>query len=453
MLRGQRSSLSGEASMPDWHASVDNAKDRNERVDRIGICKGFAPREFLKSGTAFSVPDRRIIAAGPACRMIVRAHPGDNEDMQFQRSSGVLLHVSSLPSCGGIGDLGPAAHEFLAFLAAAKQHVWQVLPLCPTGYGNSPYAGSSAFAGNPFLISLEAPRRLGLDRRRTHRRGQAGRSGAVDFEEVERRKLPLLYEAAGNFLDRGPTARRPKPQLAVQWEQFEEFCRAEAGWLTDYALYAVLRRQFNTGAWTVWPSRAPPRAARPWPRSPLPTARRSPRSRSCNSPSRSSGTTSARLPRKMESASWATWPSSSTWIRPTSGFIPSSSNSTRICSRSASPACRPTTSPPPASAGATRSIAGTCSPSNGFDWWIDRIRRACQLYDIVRLDHFRGFEAYWAIPAAEETAVNGEWVKAPGLELFRALEGRWALAAGGRRPRPHHSRGRRAAPRAWTCRA
>src|SRR5258708_1778737 len=75
--------------------------------------------------------------------------------MEFQRSSGVLLHVSSLPSYGSIGDLGPAAHEFIEFLAAAKQHIWQVLPLCPTGYGNSPYAGSSAFAGNPYLISLE----------------------------------------------------------------------------------------------------------------------------------------------------------------------------------------------------------------------------------------------------------------------------------------------------------
>src|ERR1700733_4873605 len=75
--------------------------------------------------------------------------------MRFQRSSGVLLHISSLPSYGGIGDLGPAAYEFLDFLAASKQHIWQVLPLCPTGYGNSPYAGSSAFAGNPFLISLE----------------------------------------------------------------------------------------------------------------------------------------------------------------------------------------------------------------------------------------------------------------------------------------------------------
>ena len=122
--------------------------------------------------------------------------------MDFQRSSGVLLHISSLPSYGGIGDLGPAAHEFAAFLARAKQHVWQVLPLCPTGYGNSPYAGSSAFAGNPSLISLEFLADWGwIDAARIA--GLAGRSGAVDFDEVQRRKLPLLQEAAGNFLDRG----------------------------------------------------------------------------------------------------------------------------------------------------------------------------------------------------------------------------------------------------------
>ena len=118
--------------------------------------------------------------------------------MEFQRSSGVLLHVSSLPSYGGIGDLGPAAHEFVAFLARAKQHVWQVLPLCPTGFGNSPYAGSSAFAGNPALISLEFLANWGwIDGARIA--GLAGRSGAVDFDEVARRKLPLLQEAAGTL--------------------------------------------------------------------------------------------------------------------------------------------------------------------------------------------------------------------------------------------------------------
>src|ERR1019366_7566068 len=145
--------------------------------------------------------------------------------MQFQRSSGVLLHISALPSYGGIGDLGPAAHQFLAFLAAARQHIWQVLPLSPTGYGNSPYAASSAFAGNPSLISLEFLRDWGWieDYRLT---GLTGRSGNVNFHEVEERKLPLLYEAAGKFLDRGPIDRA----LAAQWREFREFCSEQSAW-------------------------------------------------------------------------------------------------------------------------------------------------------------------------------------------------------------------------------
>ena len=122
--------------------------------------------------------------------------------MELQHSAGVLLHASSLPSYGGIGDLGPAAHEFVDFLAQGKQHVWQVLPLCPTGYGNSPYAGSSAFAGNPSLISLEFLSDWGwIDGERIG--ALPGRSGTVNFEEVEDRKLPLLYEAAGKFLEIG----------------------------------------------------------------------------------------------------------------------------------------------------------------------------------------------------------------------------------------------------------
>src|ERR1700676_688110 len=109
--------------------------------------------------------------------------------MEFQRSSGVLLHVSSLPSYGGVGDLGPAAHEFVEFLAAAKQHILQVLPVWPTGYGNYSSAGSSAFAGNPYLISLEFLSDWGwIDRARIA--GLGGRSGAVDFNAVEERKLP-----------------------------------------------------------------------------------------------------------------------------------------------------------------------------------------------------------------------------------------------------------------------
>lgn len=139
--------------------------------------------------------------------------------MKFERSSGVLLHVTSLPSYGGIGDLGPAAHEFIDFLARARQHIWQVLPLCPTGFGNSPYAGSSAFAGNPLLISLEFLSDWGwIDGESIA--GLAGRSGAVDFDEVEAQKLPLLHKAANNFLDRG----LDDDSLTSQWKTLKLFC-------------------------------------------------------------------------------------------------------------------------------------------------------------------------------------------------------------------------------------
>ena len=352
--------------------------------------------------------------------------------MHFQRSSGVLLHISSLPSYGGIGDLGPAAHEFVAFLAAAKQHVWQVLPLCPTGYGNSPYAGSSAFAGNPFLISLEFLADWGwIGGERIA--GLAGRAGNVDFDELEATKVPLLYEAAGNFLDRGPH----DPELAGQWQRSSSSAATEESWLADYALYAELRRQYGTGAWTEWPE---------------PMRRREPQALAqvCGKAGRALAqeqalqfafavqwSNSARgCGAERESASWATWRSLSTWIQPTCGCIPASLSLMRMLKPVRIAGVPPDYfSPTGQRWGNPLYRWDVLAAQNGFDWWVQRIRRARQLYDIIRLDHFRGFEAYWSIPADEETAVNGEWVKAPGLELFRALEAALgAAAAGGRRP-------------------
>ena len=337
--------------------------------------------------------------------------------MDFQRSSGVLLHISSLPSYGGIGDLGPAAHDFLAFLAEAKQHVWQVLPLCPTGYGNSPYAGSSAFAGNPYLISLEYLSDWGwIDGERIG--GLAGRSGYVDFNEVEQRKLPLLYEAAGNFIDRGPT----DPDLAAQWAQFEEFCRTEAGWLTDYALYAELRRQFNTGAWTAWPE--PIRRRQP--KALVEVAAKQGRSlaqeqvlqfafsQQWDQLRRAAAKSGIRILGDL--AIFVNMDSSDVWVHPHLFELDEELKPVRIAG------VPPDYFSPTGQRWGNPLYRWDVLAESGFDWWISRIRRACQLYDIVRLDHFRGFEAYWAIPAEEETAVNGEWTKAPGLELFRALE-------------------------------
>jgi 4-alpha-glucanotransferase len=337
--------------------------------------------------------------------------------MKFQRSTGVLLHVSSLPSYGGIGDLGPAAHEFVDFLARAKQHVWQVLPLCPTGYGNSPYAGSSAFAGNPALISLEfLSDWRWIDGKRIA--GMAGRSGKISFKEVEERKLPLLYEAAGNFLDRGPR----DPVLAGQFRQYEEFCRSQAAWLNDYALYAVLCSKFQTGAWTEWPE---------------PLRRRDPQalkqaavehgralaieqvlqfafSRQWNQLREAAARSAIRI--LGDVAIFVNMDSAAVWVRPEIFELNEDLKPIRIAG------VPPDYFSPTGQRWGNPLYCWDVLAETGFAWWVDRIRRANERYDIMRLDHFRGFEAYWAIPAEEKTAINGKWIKAPGLALFRALE-------------------------------
>ncbi|HEV2133700.1 MAG TPA: 4-alpha-glucanotransferase [Terracidiphilus sp.] len=341
----------------------------------------------------------------------------NNGNMQFARSSGILLHVTSLASRGGIGDLGPAAHDFIDFLARAKQHVWQVLPLSPTAFGNSPYAASSAFAGNPALISLEvlaewswiAPDRIA---------SLTAPADAVDFQAVDERKIPLLFEAAENFLSRGAQ----DSALTDQWHQYEEFCRAQAGWLDHYALFAQLRREYGTAAWSEWPE---------------PIRRREPQAVAEANAKHAIAldrlktlqfafTRQWELLRKAAAghgirilgdiAIFVNMDSADVWVHPDLFELDENLKPLRVAGV------------PPDYFSATGQRWGNplyrwdVLQARGFDWWIDRIRRATELYDIARLDHFRGFEAYWAIPAAEETAVQGEWVKAPGLELFRALE-------------------------------
>src|SRR5208283_5065557 len=163
--------------------------------------------------------------------------------MLSQRSSGILIHPTSLPSSGGIGDLGPAAYEFVNWLAGARQTLWQILPLGPVGHGNSPYSCTSAFAGNVLMISLErlADRGL-LDRERVL--AVPDGDSPVDFDSVRTHKLPLLREAAQAFLHSASGAPR---------KQYERFCRQNHWWLEDYVLFSALRERFGDRPWNSWP--------------------------------------------------------------------------------------------------------------------------------------------------------------------------------------------------------
>ena len=163
--------------------------------------------------------------------------------MSFPRASGILLHPTSLPSRGGIGDFGPSAYAFADFLASARQGLWQVLPLGPLGFGNSPYSSTSAFAGNPLLISLERLADRGwIDRPQVDALPDGG--GPVDYPAVFHHKLPLLFEAARNFVrSAAPNAR----------SRYESFCRQNQWWLDDFVLFDGLRARFKLESWNRWP--------------------------------------------------------------------------------------------------------------------------------------------------------------------------------------------------------
>lgn len=332
--------------------------------------------------------------------------------MTPERVSGVLLHITSLPSYGGVGDFGPAAYEFVEFLNAAKQRLWQVLPLSPTGYGSSPYSALSAFAGNYQLISLEWLVRDGwLAQERIE--GLPGHNGPADFGAAFQLKLPLIEEAAGNFLDHASDEDR---------QRFGRFCQDNIAWLTDYSLFNILRRRFEYKSWNEWPEEF---------------ALRKPEAlaKLMNEAARELLVEQAvqfffdeqwRALKKYANehqvkilgdiAIFVSYDSADVWTHPEIFELDEKRVPIRV------------SGVPPDYFSKTGQRWGNplyrwgLLHDQGFAWWVDRVRRALALYDMVRLDHFRGFEAYWSIDVAEETAMNGHWVKAPGHAFFNRLK-------------------------------
>ena len=332
--------------------------------------------------------------------------------MEEKRVSGVLLHVTSLPSHGGVGDFGPAARVFVDFLAQSKQRIWQVLPLSPTGYGSSPYSALSAFAGNPVLISLEVLAEQGwIEWERLN--ALAGPHGPVDFGTVWEQKLPLVEEAAANFLDRATDDQRA---------HFQQFCTDNLSWLPDYAIYTVLRRMHSYASWHEWPEEY---------------ARRKDEALSRLMTEKARELAIEQVVQYFFSEQWCSlraycserdvrilgdvaifvnYDSADVWTHPELFELDEKLQPIRV------------SGVPPDYFSATGQRWGNplyrwgLMKERGFDWWVARIRRSLALYDVVRLDHFRGFEAYWSIAADEATAINGQWVKAPGQELFMRLK-------------------------------
>ena len=332
--------------------------------------------------------------------------------MNFPRSSGVLLHPTSLPGRFGIGDLGPEAYAFVDFLVAAGQSLWQVLPLGPTGYGDSPYACYSAFAGNTLLISPEQLIEEKLLAKSDVASLPSLPGEQVDFERVHEAKDALLQKAYERYQHSTDTLLRIG---------FEKFIQENASWLDDYALFRALKTAHGGIAWHEWD---------------LPLVRREP-----------AALARARenLREQVEAHKFFQFLFFKQWFALKAhcnehgisivGDIPIfvAHDSADVWTNPEQFKLEPNGIPlvvagvPPDYFSATGQFWGNPLYNwegmldDGFKWWIERVRAALQIVDIVRIDHFRGFAACWEIPGGDKTAERGRWVEAPGRELFTAI--------------------------------
>lgn len=330
------------------------------------------------------------------------------------RRSGVVLHLSSLPGPHGSGDLGPDALRFVDWLAACGQTVWQMLPLGPVGFGNSPYQALSAFAGNPLLIALEPLVQRGwleasaLD-------GAAFDARRVDFGAVIPWRMARLREAARGFARRATAAER---------REFGRWQHRAGAWLPDYALFMAIKTSHGEAPWWLWP--APLRDREP---AALDVARRA-------------------LAEEIAFWCFAQWcfdvqlaalkahvhaagvrlmgdvpifvahDSADCWARPDLYRLDANGQPTVVAG------VPPDGYTPDGQRWGNPIYRWERMAAEGFGWWLARLERALEMADLVRIDHFRGFAGCWEIPAACLTARDGRWVAAPGQALFEAVAAR-----------------------------
>ena len=329
------------------------------------------------------------------------------------RLSGILLHPTSLPSPYGIGDLGQAAFDFVDFLKRSGQHLWQILPLTPTGFGDSPYQGFSAFAGQPLLVSPEHLVELGFLEEWELADCPSGDPTSVEYGDVIPWKVKILRLASTRFAD-----------LADEelMEEYQEFLQENAYWLDDYALYMATKDMHEGREWLAWKEEY---------RTPTPQVKATLKSLLHNEMNFYYFVQFIFYKEWMALKEYAnengvkiigdiplfvSMDSADVWANQELFQLDSEGYPTVVAGV------------PPDYFSETGQLWGNplydwdTHKKDNYSWWVSRIKHQLHLSDYIRIDHFRGLESYWAVPADEETAINGKWVPGPGENLFYAIE-------------------------------
>ena len=329
-----------------------------------------------------------------------------------KRQSGVLMHISSLPGKYGIGSFGQSAYDFVDFLVRTKQRYWQILPLGTTSYGDSPYQSFSAFAGNTYFIDFDILIEEGLLNEADVKGADFGDDPRkVDYAKIFDARRPIMEKAVARFLK------------ADNLSDYESFVEQNAAWLEVFAEYMAIKEHFDNLAWTEWPDEA--------------IRRREAASLASYREKLADKLTYHRVTQYLFFKQWlrlkayankhhieivgdmpiyVAADSADVWAQP--HFFKTDAVGKPTCVAGC----------PPDEFSETGQLWGNpiydweAMDKDGYAWWIERLRESFKIYDIVRIDHFRGFESYWEVPADSETSASGKWVKGPDYKLFAAVK-------------------------------
>ena len=332
----------------------------------------------------------------------------------FERSSGILFHPTSLPGKYGIGTLGKEAYAFIDFLKKSRQKLWQIFPLGPTGYGDSPYQSFSSFAGNPYLIDFDLLIEAHLLSEEDLRDVFFGDNEEyIDYGAIYNQKYPLLRKAYENFKSSDNHEMK---------ENLEHFKRENASWLNDYSLYISLKNHFNGLPWNEWAHDIKNRE------------------HGAMEHYRNELADDIEYHNFIQFLFFKQWgdvkryanengikiigdipifvaaDSSDAWANPEIFLFDEERKPVKVAGV------------PPDYFSATGQLWGNPLynwqklKETNYSWWVERVRANLSTCDIIRIDHFRGFEAYWAVPYGDDTAINGQWEPGPGIDLFNAIK-------------------------------